>query len=186
MVSAMRQLPRVLILWGVPGAGKTTFADWLVDNKGFIRIDSDSGGAGNSKAAMAWRAFLNRSGTPEAFMKVARYSQQPIVLEFGMYATLGAIALLEQLRQAGAEVWWVDGDRDEAFEAWKLENRKSGRTFDIGERKWGQVVGTISETWPHLAAFFGSNIVRTIEAGPVHVLPTETFAAMFGDQKATK
>jgi len=135
--SAIRKLPRVLILWGVPGAGKTTFADWLVDNKGFIRIDSDLGGAGNSKPAMAWRAFLNRSGTPETFMKVAGYSQQPIVLELGMYATLGAIELLEQLRQAGSEVWWFDGDRDEAFKAWKLENRKSGRTFDTGERKWG-------------------------------------------------
>jgi hypothetical protein len=181
----MRKLPRVLILWGVPGAGKTTFADWLVDKKGFIRIDSDSGGAGNSKAAIAWRAFLNRSGTPEAFMKVARYSHQPIVLEFGMYATDGAIALLERLRQAGAEAWWFDGDRDEAFEAWKLENRKSGRIFDTGERKWGQVVGMMNENWSHLAAFFGSNIVRTIKAGPVHALPEETFAAMFGDQKST-
>jgi hypothetical protein len=183
----MRKLPRVLILWGVPGVGKTTFADWLVENKGFIRIDSDLGGAGSSKAAKAWSAFLKRSETPEAlaFMKVARYSQQPIVLEFGMYATVGAIALLEQLRQAGAEVWWFDGDRDEAFEAWKLENRKSGRTFDFGERKWSQVVAFVNENWPHLAEFFGSNIVRTIEAGPVHVLPAVTFAAMLGDKTAS-
>jgi hypothetical protein len=177
----MRKVPRVLILWGVPGVGKTTFADWLVDNKGFIRIDSDFGGAGNSKAAMAWRAFLNRSGTSEAFMKVARYSQQPIVLEFGMYATVGAIGLLKQLRQAGAEVWWFDGDRDEAFEAWKKENRKSGRVFDTGDAKWDQVVRYINDNRDVITSFFGSSIVRTIEAGPVHVPPAETFTRMFGE-----
>jgi hypothetical protein len=177
----MREVPRVLILWGVPGVGKTTFADWLVDNKGFIRIDSDYGGAGNSKAALAWRAFLNRSGTPQAFIKVARYSQQPIVLEFGMYATLGAIALLEQLRQAGAEVWWFDGDHDEAFGAWKRENRKSGRKFDTGDAKWDQVVRYIADNRGAIDAFFGSNIVFTIGRGPVYKPPSETFASMFGD-----
>ena len=32
-----------------------------------------------------------------------------------------------------------------------------------------------------LKAFFGSNMVRTIEAGPLHVAPEDTFKAMFGE-----
>jgi adenylate kinase family enzyme len=58
-----RKLPRVLILWGVSGVGKSTFANWLVKEKGFVRVDSDAGGAGDSRAANAWRAMLHRLGT---------------------------------------------------------------------------------------------------------------------------
>lgn len=177
----MRKLPCVLILWGVPGVGKSTFADFLVAHEGFVRIDSDAGGGGDTKAARAWRRFLAGQGSAQEFMEVAGASRQPIVLEFGMFATAGAIALLERMRQAGAAAWWFDGDRDAAFEAWKQENRKSGRVFDIGERKWDQVVGMMNFNWPLLAALFGTNIVRTIEAGPAYVPPTDTLRTMFGD-----
>ncbi len=118
-------------------------------------------------------------------MKVARYSQEPIVLEFGMLATLGAIALLDRMRQAGAEVWWFDGDRDEAFQAWKNENGKSGRVFDTGDAKWGQVVRYIDDNRDAIDAFFGSNIVRTIGGGLMHVPPQETFGVMFRDYGTT-
>jgi len=181
----VRKLPRVLVLWGVPGVGKSTFTDWLVEKKDFGRIDSDAGGAGASRPAKAWRVVLGALGTAtqfalaEEFVKVARYNPQPVVLEYGMGANSGGIELLRLLRDAGAEVWWFDGDRPAAFEAWKAENVKAPRNME--DAYWHEVVSVINANMTLITEFFGANIVRTIEAGPVHVLPEATFKAMFGD-----
>jgi hypothetical protein len=175
----MRKLPRVLVLWGVPGVGKSTFAGWLVKEKGFAHIDTDAQGAGASRAAKAWRPLLNGAGTPEEFMKIARYNPEPVVLEYGMFAYPAAIALLGNLRNAGAEPWWFDGDRPAAFAAWKAENVKSSRPFV--DAKWHEVVDISNSNMPLITEFFGTNIARTIEAGPMHVPPQDTFKAMFGE-----
>jgi hypothetical protein len=181
----VRKLPRVLILWGVPGVGKSTYADWLVKEKGFVRVDSDAGGAGNTRAAKAWRVVLATLGTPQQFaalrefMKVAPYNAQPVVVEYGMLANEGGIGLLRLMRDSGAETWWFDGDRDAAFEAWKAENVKASR--DMADAKWREVVGIINDNMERITEFFGTNIARTIEFGPTHAPPEETFKAMFGD-----
>lgn len=178
-IAQMRKLPRVLILWGVPGTGKSTFAKWLAENKGVARIDTDAHGAGTSRAAKAWRAFLDGQGTAEAFVKVARYNPEPLVLEYGMFANPDAIALLRSIRDAGAEAWWFDGDRPAAFAAWKSENIKSSRNFV--DAKWDEVVDVINANMPLITEFFGTNVARTIEAGPMHIPPEETFSALFGE-----
>jgi hypothetical protein len=181
----MRKPPRVLVLWGVPGVGKSTFADWLVQEKGFVRIDSDAGGAGDTRAAKAWRVALATLGTPQQFaalkefMKVAPYNPQPVVVEYGMFANEGGIGLLRLMRDDGAETWWFDGDRDAAFQAWKAENVKASRS--MADATWHEVVGIINDNMERIAELFGKNIARTIEAGPTHTPPVETFNAMFGD-----
>jgi hypothetical protein len=129
----VRKLPRVLILWGVPGVGKSTFADWLVNEKKYAHIDTDAQGAGASRAARAWRFVLAALGTPaqypsaKEFMKLALYNPTPVVLEYGMFAVPDAMGLLGVLRDGGAEAWF-DGDRHAAFEAWKAENLKPAGT----------------------------------------------------------
>lgn len=95
----MRKLPRVLILWGVPGTGKSTFAKYLVEERSYLHIDTDLGGAGENKAAKA------------------RHYPQPVVIEYGMFTDAYGLALLGRLRDAGADVWWFDGDRAAAFAA---------------------------------------------------------------------
>ena len=180
----MRKLPRVLVLWGVPGVGKSTFADWLVKEKGFVRVDSDAGGAGDTRAAKAWRGVLATLGTAQQFaalrefMKVAPYNPRPVVVEYGMLANEGGIGLLRLMRDDGAETWWFDGDHGAAFQAWKAENVKASR--NMADAKWHEVVGIINDNTERITEFFGNKMVRTIEAGSVHVPPEETFKAMFG------
>ena len=175
----MRKPPRVLILWGVPGTGKSTFAKYLVENHGYAHIDTDAGGAGDSRAAKAWQAVLNGTGTPEEFVKLARYDPQPVVMEYGLFANDQGIGLLGRLRKAGAEAWWFDGDRKAAFRAWQDENAKARP--DFVDPMWHNVVAVIDANYASLEAFFGTKMVRTIEAGPVHSAPEETFNAMFRD-----
>ena len=181
----MRKLPRVLVLWGVPGVGKSTFASWLVTEKDFAHIDTDAQGAGASRAAKAWQAVLAKLGTAEQFslaqqfVKVARYNPQPVVMEYGMFANPHGIGLLGTLRDAGAVAWWFDGDRDAAFAAWQAENVKASRKMP--DAQWHSVVGIINANMPAIKEFFGTNIARTIEDGPTHTRPEETFKAMFGE-----
>jgi hypothetical protein len=175
----MRKLPRALILWGVPGSGKSTYAKHLVEQHGYVHIDTDAQGAGESRAAKAWRAVLNGHGTPEDFVKAARYNPEPVVTEYGMFANDRGIALLRRLRDAGAEPWWFDGDRAAAFRAWQDENKKARPNFV--DPMWHNVVRVIDENYAALQEFFGSTMVRTIEAGPTHIPPEETFKVMFGE-----
>jgi len=175
----MRKLPRLLILWGVPGTGKSTFAKYLVKEHGYVHIDTDVGGAGESKAAKAWRAVLNGTGSPEEFVKLACYNPKPVVMEYGVFADERSIALLDRMRDAGAEPWWFDGERAAAFKAWQDENKKARPTFV--DPMWHSVVRVIEENCAALNEFFGGNMVRTIEAGPTHVPTDDTFKTMFGE-----
>jgi hypothetical protein len=156
-----------------------------VKEKGFVRVDSDAGGAGESRAAKAWRAVLQRLGTADQFemaqefVKVARYNLQPVVPEYGMYANADGIALLRTLRDAGAETWWFDGDHAAAFGAWQAENVKAAR--DMADAHWHHVVNIINAKMSMVTEFFGPNIARTIESGPTHIVPVETFKAMFSE-----
>src|SRR6202030_3886492 len=113
------------------------------------------------------------------FMKVAPYTPQPVVVEYGLFASEGGVGLLRLMRDEGAEAWWFDGDRDAAFQAWTAENVKASRK--MAGAKWHEVVGIINDNMQHIEEFFGANIARTIEVGPVHVPPAATFRAMFGE-----
>jgi hypothetical protein len=76
-------------------------------NHGYLHIDSDARGAGDSRAAQAWRTTLAHQGTPamiglaEQFVKVARYDTQPVALEYGMFARVGGINILHPNARRG-------------------------------------------------------------------------------------
>lgn len=82
--------------------------------------------------------------------------------------------MIQALRPGG-----FDGDRTAAFNAWKAENAKASR--NMSDLKWHEVVGIIDANMASLHEYFADRIRRTIDAGPKHVPPDETFNAMFPD-----
>ena len=163
--------------WGIPGVGKTTFANWLVREKGFVRIDSDHSDP-QSRPDQLWRAVIDRGLPPSAFIAAAK-ANRPVVVELGIYAYPQAFDFLHACQAAGANLWWFDGDRDEAFKAWL----KDAALRRMPPQKWDEVVSVIRQNWRLVEDFFRDRIVRTIEAGPVHVPPAETHRAIFGVQE---
>ena len=149
----MRPLPQVLVLWGVPGAGKSYFAEWLANHKGFARIDTHSMGAGSSPLEWSWYAVLNGQAEPETFVKLANAYGSPVVLEYGLWANRQNIERLSRIVAAGAEAWWFDGDREAACQSWRQANATGGKAFP--EDLWAQVVGVIDANCHLLTALYG-------------------------------
>jgi hypothetical protein len=171
------------ILWGVPGTGKSTFARWLADNRGFTHVDTDAVVMGRAKPTAlteAWQRTFDRAIAPAAFVETVARHGHPVVTEYGLWANAGNLALLRDLQQLGADPWWFDGYRLAAFAAWRDENRRADRNFD--DEAWHRVVAVINANWQSLERLFGAaRILRTVESGPRHVPPELTYAAMQQD-----
>ena len=103
----------LMVLWGVPGTGKSYFARWLVTNKGYVHAETDAG----------LQLALNLAS------RSLQYGR-PVVIEWGVYVDESAINTVRRWQEAGADAWWFDSEsREAAREAWKLENVKAGRLF---------------------------------------------------------
>lgn len=158
------------------------------DEHGYEHVDNDKvfQTLAANPPATAWAALtpLERAWTvlaqgripPEAFIRTVAASGQPVVVEYGMFADQRGIERLSQLRTLGAEAWWFDGDREAAKQGWREENRKSSRQFP--DEAWDNVVKVIEDNWPLLAQFLGPRMLRTVERGPVHLAPEQTYATM--------
>ncbi len=169
----------VLILWSYPGAGKSYFAQWLVEHKDFEHIDTDQlGNRLRTPLEEAWWKTINGYAPIQTFLDVAERHGRPIVTEYGVWGTADTVARLKELQRLGAMVWWFDADRDGALEAWRAENIRLSRPFEDG--LWASVVASIDKHWALLALVFGSRIVRTLDADAVKKRPEEIYESIFG------
>lgn len=151
-------LKTLMVIWGVPGTGKSTFARWLVEHHGYVHAATDDG------------ADINEA-------TVTSQSGKPVVIEWGVYVEPGSIATVRAWRSLGAEAWWFDGNRLAAYAAWRRENERARRNFR--DDKWDQVVGPINRNWSLIEQFFGkARILRTIEKGSGQVPPETIYAQM--------
>lgn len=164
-MSIERPLQNLMVVWGVPGSGKSHFARWLVANKGYAHAETDAG----------LQAALEQAS-------VALERGRPAVIEWGVYVEPNAIGTVRQWRDQGADPWWFDADpRAAAFHAWKLENRRRSRSFN--DKKWYEVVDVIVRNWHLVEHFFGPDrilypVTRARDGGPQHLKGEEIDALM--------
>lgn len=98
--------PRLLLLTGVPGTGKTTMADYLRDVHGFRHLDFEH--------AATFRRFLRRGDARfrdrVEQMLAGRYDT---VISWGFVPGTQLEAVLH-LRSVGFHWFWFDGNREAA------------------------------------------------------------------------
>lgn len=170
----------MVILWGIPGTGKSTFANWLRDRMGFEYVDTDelASRPPSSPLERAWEPFRRGLGEPQKFMTAAARALRPVVVEYGLWVTPDTIDILRSLRSLGAVPIWFDGDPAAAKQSWITKNHQIGRPFE--DDFWDKVVAESTRNWSHVGDLFGGNIVRAVEAGPKHLAQEDIYVLTLG------
>jgi len=103
----------ILLLSGLPGAGKTHYASWL-QSTGWGRVDHDRLDQTNSLDE-AWIEVLR--GADSRLLRLA--GQLPgVVIEWG-FDPLSDISRLTSILDRGYNGWYFDGDADAALDGWR-------------------------------------------------------------------
>jgi hypothetical protein len=175
-------LPALLIVWGMPGSGKSAYSQWTSREMGSAHVDTDAlinrQPHERTRLEQGWYATFTRQMTPAAFMSLARSHGRPVVVEFGLWANADNIRLLADLHNVGAELAWFEGDRLAAKDSWLRENQARGRYLPDG--LWDDVVAMMDTNRQLLIQVFGlPRMLRTVESGPVHALAETIHAAIF-------
>lgn len=122
-----------IVVSGVPGTGKSTYANWLCQTYGFMHQDVD------------WQ------GLPSASV----LAQRPLVVDWGFPANEPAltdcIALIRSWKANSARLWWFDGDREAALESFL----KRGT---VPKQFWDYQMAGIDDNWRKIEAVINGRL----------------------------
>ncbi|MEQ1598533.1 MAG: hypothetical protein ABL880_04110 [Methylotenera sp.] len=137
---------------GLPGSGKSTFAEWLSREKNYFYVDMERGGLDTLEIREIWNQFEDGSNE-SAFLNYLRDQKKDIVLDWNFPPQ--SLDLVQRLKENGIEVWWFDGDRLSARKRFLERNTEPVANFDAH-------VGAFCCSWSLIAPIIGENIIRNI------------------------
>jgi hypothetical protein len=159
------QAQQLVLISGIPGTGKSRFAEWLRDHHEFVLYETDKHG-----------------GKPPSTEWI--FQQRQLVVEWGFPANEPSlsicIGLIKSWVDGGVSHWWFDGDRGAARTSFL--NRGTVPATSRGmppELAWSLQVNEINRNWPTIGALFPpERRLGVIEAGPTYLPAQEIFAAI--------
>jgi hypothetical protein len=157
-----------ILVCGIPGSGKTKYCEWLEREKGFLHLDVDklSDGKG-TPTKLALFGLLNRD--IGAFISEVSKRDGSVVIDWGFPMT--SLPIVQLLRKLGFEVWWFDGDRLAAEQAFTNRGTVSLEAFRIQMK-------SIEACWTQVEKLAGRRIIKAVSAGPAHAPPECLFEEM--------
>lgn len=100
----------LVLLSGVPAAGKSTYGRWLAQAKDVLHVDIENGDLERHGLAGAWAMSTSSvTGSPEPLVRAMRGLDRPVALDWGY--PLVWLPFVMALHSAGVAAWWFDGDR---------------------------------------------------------------------------
>jgi hypothetical protein len=145
----------VLLISGLPGAGKTTFTDWLVGHDwGCLR--SDDIGTLDPEQRLAFQQVC--LGNDEPLLILASRYPAGFVFEWGFPG--GNIDLVEAVIGRGYNAWYFDGDWDAARQGWT--SRWPRRPVE----EWWAQARSLQRVAARIRDIYGTRILRTVESIP--------------------
>jgi hypothetical protein len=108
---------RIIFIAGVPATDKTWLGTWLVE-QGYLHINAENDDGIDFDLAGVhdeWNELVS-TGRAETFVKALERLGKPVVLTWGFPVQL--LYIVQALRVAGMEVWWLHGQRRQARAAY--------------------------------------------------------------------
>jgi hypothetical protein len=162
----------IILIAGIPATGKSSYADWLASQKGFLHLDVEKEGVlARAGLEEVWYDMF-ASSSVDRFTGALRRIGRPVTIDWGLPPN--CLPIVELLASSGVEIWWFDGDREAARESFIKRATVPVAALDVQMAK-------IEKGWPDIARVFASRIIETVLPGPAYVPRELIFHRMFGE-----
>jgi hypothetical protein len=166
----------MLLISGIPGIGKSYFAQWCAEHHGFLHVDLENGGLEAAGLAKAWSAVAHLPpSSVRPFVSALRALNRPMILDWGYPPAF--LPLIQALHEAGVVAWWLDGDHDAARQRFTKRGTVSIEAFEVQ-------MSAIRACWRELSAFYASRVVTAIKADGTFSDPNEIYELILGDRSS--
>ena len=157
---------QLLLLSGIPAAGKSHFGRWLEEAHGYVHLDVEKEGClARNHLLDAWnRCFALPDVGP--FVKALYRLGDRVVVNWGFPPR--CLSVVQRFKAAGLVPWWFDADHDAARRAFVIRNDVPLQAFEIQ-------MADIREQWANIEATFRPNIITTLAADDSRLPVEETY-----------
>jgi len=146
---------RMLLIAGIPAAGKSHFCAWLAEHHGFVHVDPERPGCLDELSITgAWGQAL-REDDPTELLSALRALGPRVVLDWGFPPH--RIDFVEELKAIGVTLWWFDADHGRAREEFIRRRIVSQAALEIQ-------MPAIQKRWDQLRELFHPNIIRVLDS----------------------
>lgn len=173
--------PTIVHLSGIPACGKSTYGKWLEQEKGFLHLDFDKllQGEGTS-GKLALIRILQTNGS-RSFIETIRKTVHPAALDWGFPPN--NLPLVRNLQEEGVKVWWFDGDREAARQAF-IRREAARQAFiregDVSVETLDRQMALIERHWAKIMEIVGSRVIKTLRKDGSYLSSESIFTQMFG------
>lgn len=163
----------ILLISGIPGAGKSHFGSWLEDTHSYLHLDVEKDGRLASYGLLGpWNACFE-VGNVDGFVRSLGRLGQSVALNWGFPPRW--LGVVKQFKVAGVTLWWFDADHAAARAAFLARGDVSIEDFKVQ-------MGAIKSRWADIKATFDPHIIMTLRADGTRLDPKAIYKTMFGDK----
>jgi hypothetical protein len=162
---------QILLISGIPASGKTSFGNWLRDNRGFLHVDLEAADCLKSTGLPPFWSEKERiadldSGRLRDFVRHLKSLGGDAALSWGFNTDL--IDFVRELTTFGVTAWWFEADRLAARQRYVAR----GTVLRNGVYMRGtpdtnlfdRYVASVSSNWSRIAPIFGERVIRTLSS----------------------